>query len=477
MEASAITADGCYGNVHDVIGKQSPPAEKTDVRQVPYDYYRKHGDEVVETGRVRSTKPYACADCRYATDRKNNLRRHRATMHERCDRALECCGLTFVSKSELREHVTENHGSGAGYACAECGRRFGRRALMRRHAVIHDERPSTDEQRRRPSKGVVPIDRRYACRECDYTTGHKSNLERHLRRHTGLHPTTPDSLSAFSDDSHYLPLTTNGTDDNQPTAFTAINHRDLGVSRNGCCCHICLSTLYYRHKLPPSSPSTSSFSRAPFMFNLLPPRFADMAWSFRKSILPDIDTRQHWSVDARDHEASTEARTDTGDLVGDRSTSKNTDDQLKMADGVHREVTGDRLTSSTSSTGDEPPDAAANDVTDTCYERGQQRILPVSYGGADNEQLRVDVLRCDRSTSLTASVRDDAGDVTGTCYRRRRRIRLLPLLHTCRSCSLTFASQLQLKCHSDLFHRASDHDIAAARPICCRIDQPDIQPS
>ena len=475
MEASVITADGCYGNVHDVIGKQSPPAEKTDVRQVPYDYYRKHGDEIVETGRVRSTKPYACADCRYATDRKNNLRRHRATMHERCERALECCGLTFVSKSELREHVTENHGAGAGYACAECGRRFGRRALMRRHAVIHNERPTTDDQRRRQSKGVLSTDRRYACRECDYTTGHKSNLERHLRRHTGLHPTAADSLSAFSDDNHYLPLTTDCTDNNQPTTVSTVNHRDLNVPRNGCCCHICLSTLYYRHKLPSTSPSTSSSSfRAPFMFNFLPPRLADVAWSFRKSILPDVDTRQLWSVEAGDRAPSTEARTDTSDLVDDRSTSKGTADQLKIADGVDQEVSGNRTTSSTSSVGDEPPDAAANDVTDTCY----QCILPLLRGCAGNEQLRaVNGLHCDWSTSLTASSGDDARDVTDTCYRRRRRLRLLPLLHTCRSCSLTFASQLQLKCHSDLFHRANDLDVAAARPICCRVNQPDVQQS
>ena len=425
MEAIGIKADGCYGNTHDVISKQSSPGEKAVARQVRCDYYGKQRDEVVKTVRDRSTKPYACADCRYATDRKNNLRRHRATMHERCERALECCGLTFVSKSELREHVTENHGAGAGYACAECGRRFGRRALMRRHAAVHDGRPSTDEPRARRSKAVISIDRRYSCIECDYTTGHKSNLDRHLRRHTQLHPTSADSQSTFTVDNHYLQLKTNNTDDNQSTALPVINRRDLGVSHNGCCCHICRSTLYYRHELSPFSPSTSSSSQTPFMFNLLPPGLEDVAWSFRKAILPDVDVRQLWSLHAEGRGPSSEVSRDTSNLVGDLSTSKNTSDQPTIVDGLHHGGQSDRSMSSTSSAGDNASDAAANDVT-------------------------------------------------GTCYQRRRRLRLLPLLHTCRSCSLTFVSQLQLKFHSDLFHRGTDLDVAAARPICCRVSQPDV---
>ena len=420
MDASGIKLDSCFGNISEVISEQSPPAERQDARQVSCDYYRKQGDEVIETGSVRSTKPYACADCRYATDRKNNLRRHRATMHERCERALECCGLSFVSKSELREHVTANHGAGAGYACAECGRRFGRRALMRRHAAVHDGRQSTTDAERRRSTGPVSIGRRrYACSECDYATGHRSNLDRHLRRHAGLHTTAADSRSTFSGD-------------NEPTTLSAANHRDLGVPRTGCCCHICLNALYYHHKLLPSAPPTSSSSQSPFMFNFLPQRLEDVAWGFRKSIVPGVDMRRLWPLRAVDHEPSTEASRDTSNVTDNLSTSKDSDGQLNMVVGLHHRGPGNSPSSSTNNVGDNAPDAAANDVT---------------------------------------------GDVTGTCYRRRRRLRLLPLLHTCRSCSLTFVSQLQLKFHSDLFHRATELDAAAARPICCRVSQPDVRRS
>ena len=79
------------------------------------------------------------------------------------------------------------------------------------------------------------------------------------------------------------------------------------------------------------------------------------------------------------------------------------------------------------------------------------------------------------TTDVTDDVTcDDVIDGGGTCAepvglgRRggRRRVRLLPLLHTCRSCSMTFDSQLQLKHHADLAHRDVD-----APPICWRVDR------
>jgi len=425
MEASEINVNGCHEKDVDDISELPPSA---NARRAPgaADYF--------DTGRARSTKPYACVDCRYATDRKNNLRRHRATMHERCDRALECCGLTFVSKSELREHVSENHGSGAGYACTECGRRFGRRALMRRHAAVHDERPTTtdDRTRRRAAPSGLSTGRRYACTQCDYTTGHKSNLDRHFRRHTA-----PVDIiqSPFTGDNkfRYLPAN-NSSDDSEPMTLTSgsVNHGDFSVPLSSCYCQICLCSPYYRRQLAATSASsswtTSLFSRAPpFMFSLLPSGLENLAWSFRESVLPG---RRLWSVYARDHGSSTETNKEhcitTDTAPGDISVSKDGDERQVEVGGVRE--SDDRPTLSASSAGDRVSDGTESDVT-------------------------------------------------GTCYERRRRLRLLPLLHTCRSCSLTFVSQLQLKSHSDVFHRATEHDLAASRPICCRAaNKPDPQP-
>ena len=425
MESRWVDADGSYEG--EVVGHR----ETADARRATYG-----SEEMVETGSGSgrtTTKPYACVDCRYATDRKNNLRRHRATMHERCERALECCGLAFASKSELRDHVAARHGAGAGYACADCGRRFGRRALMRRHAAVHAlaaggaGRPLPGGgQRRRPAAGVAaPAGRRYECRECDYATAHKSNLDRHLRRHAG-----PPTISADSRPAPRScpppPSTTSNVDHIQPTAFTTVGlQRDLGVpARNGCRCNVCLAAFYYRHQLPPSMPLSAQ--APPLMFGLLPPRLADVARNFfcKSFLAAGVDA---WSAGGRGGPAT---RDRGGPAGAARSTSSKDADGLDVAEGL-----GDRT--STSSAGDDA--AADGDVT------------------RDDDVTAADV--------ISAS--------SGTCRRppAGRRLRLLPLLHTCRACSLTFVSQLQLKFHSDLFHRAGAGDVDA-RPICCRANRP-----
>ena len=112
-------------------------------------------------------RTYRCYQCTYKTDRKNNLKRHVTTMHESCDKTLECCGQTFANKAELRCHVIRCHRH--GYVCRECGRNFCRKALLKRHVTVHSGQKD------------------YSCDVCGYATSHKSNLDRHKRRHLPKH--------------------------------------------------------------------------------------------------------------------------------------------------------------------------------------------------------------------------------------------------------------------------------------------------
>ena len=80
-------------------------------------------------------KVFQCPNCRYVTDRKNNLKRHIGTMHSDCGKNLECCDLRFRSKASLRDHIYLFHRS--GYRCKFCGRNFVRKALLKRHLAIH----------------------------------------------------------------------------------------------------------------------------------------------------------------------------------------------------------------------------------------------------------------------------------------------------------------------------------------------------
>lgn len=104
---------------------------------------------------------FSCPQCRYLTDRKNNLKRHVSTMHHESDKQLECCAIVFKSKASLRDHVLIFHGT--GYQCRHCGRNFCRKALLKRHLTVHSGQKD------------------YICGRCDYATSHKSNLERHKK--------------------------------------------------------------------------------------------------------------------------------------------------------------------------------------------------------------------------------------------------------------------------------------------------------
>ena len=112
---------------------------------------------------INHKRLYRCHECHYVTDRKNNLKRHVMTMHERCSKSLECCDDIFPNKASLREHVIESHKE--GYDCRMCGRSFCRKALLKRHITVHSGQKD------------------YVCELCGYATSHKSNLDRHKRRH------------------------------------------------------------------------------------------------------------------------------------------------------------------------------------------------------------------------------------------------------------------------------------------------------
>ena len=147
-----------------------------------------------------------CNLCDYTTNRRSNLVRHLFTMHQtnvdqvsrffplslasdRLHQGLECCDITFSSKSLLKEHKKKFHAH--GYQCRVCRRPFCRsvacplqlallllfllltfftirRALLKRHMNVHSGR------------------KEFACDHCDYATSHKSNLERHSQRLHGI---------------------------------------------------------------------------------------------------------------------------------------------------------------------------------------------------------------------------------------------------------------------------------------------------
>ena len=108
-------------------------------------------------------KYFRCPQCRYYTDRKNNLKRHIGTMHQDCGKVLECCEIMFRSKAALRDHIMLFHRT--GYRCKHCGRNFCRKALLKRHLAVHGGQ------------------KEYYCDTCDYATSQRASFDRHTRNH------------------------------------------------------------------------------------------------------------------------------------------------------------------------------------------------------------------------------------------------------------------------------------------------------
>lgn len=126
-------------------------------------------------------KVFPCPQCRYTTDRRNNLKRHMLTMHQTCAKTLECCGIVFVTKASLREHAMIFHYH--GYTCFYCGRRFCRKALLKRHLSVHNGQKD------------------FVCPVCDYATSHKSNLERHRKVHCRPEDRKPGEMDCSEEDA------------------------------------------------------------------------------------------------------------------------------------------------------------------------------------------------------------------------------------------------------------------------------------
>lgn len=164
---------------------------------------------------------YSCSDCQYVTDRKNNLKRHIVTMHERCTKVLECCEKVFANKALLREHVRSCHSH--GYDCKVCGRTFCRKALLKRHITVHSGQKD------------------FVCGLCGYATSHKSNLDRHKRRHLPKHLRKPPYFTEMATAYGMLP---NDSGSHLPRG--PVTPRD-GVLHNGAGLPFSLMNAYYNH--------------------------------------------------------------------------------------------------------------------------------------------------------------------------------------------------------------------------------------
>jgi hypothetical protein len=172
---------------------RSPPAPPPAGREFltpPSGAHGEAGEELTppDSDGNGEDKPFQCGfpNCRYETNRRNNLKRHMLTMHERLTSPNVCCGKTFFHKADMRAHTKLVHTEGYPCTWPGCGKGFVRKALLDRHIKIHT--------------GEKP----FICPFCQYGTSHKSNLDRHMR----IHLKPPLSPGKFWAAGQYDPCTT-----------------------------------------------------------------------------------------------------------------------------------------------------------------------------------------------------------------------------------------------------------------------------
>lgn len=364
-------------------------------------------------------KQYPCPSCKYVTDRKNNLKRHLLTMHERCSKLLECCDYVFANKSELRQHVTERH-AGAGYGCRVCGRRFSRKALMKRHSAVHSGH------------------REHSCGLCDYATSHKSNLDRHVRRHQQHQRHLPV-------DSYFSPSVTSPCSNSSLQVTTAIpednhNRRVLAPFLGDLCCRdydIDGTGVLGYGAVPLLSDYSLLRERAMLRLFGFPASFATIGWN---RLIGGLTASRHRH----------------GYRYGwdDAAVAMATEDK-DAGNGCH---SGDNMDSSESS--DWPLNLKTFKTKENLRLSGRSHQLkkdPPSPGGNippgrnQGETTTTTTTMTSRDPDVTTGT-DTTWDGTLSGVDPGRRVRLAPFIHTCAECAHTFPTQLDLKDHVEASH-------------------------
>uniref|UniRef100_T1IUK6 C2H2-type domain-containing protein n=1 Tax=Strigamia maritima TaxID=126957 RepID=T1IUK6_STRMM len=134
-------------------------------------------DEEKNTTTKKMTVYYCdTAGCSYTSNRRGNLSRHSSKIHAPMIKSIECCEIVFPTKFEYFQHSRLLHPDGI-FPCNECGKMFKKKALLKRHDLVHNRKNELK------------------CDDCDYQTDHVSNMARHCRTRTGRpHTCTHEKL-------------------------------------------------------------------------------------------------------------------------------------------------------------------------------------------------------------------------------------------------------------------------------------------
>ncbi|KAM9385909.1 uncharacterized protein KZ484_007511 [Pholidichthys leucotaenia] len=143
-----------------------------------------------------------CSICEQTFTHRHRLKRH-LQLHA-AKKAAKCsiCQKTFANKGSLNVHMVTHSGQ-KPFSCSSCGRKFSRKYRLQTHICVRLEDLRADTfmmcfkcKKTFPNKTLllahmsIHWEKSHGCSVCGIQFQFKSQLERHMRKHTGEKPYT-----------------------------------------------------------------------------------------------------------------------------------------------------------------------------------------------------------------------------------------------------------------------------------------------
>ncbi|NXL46163.1 ZFP3 protein, partial [Podilymbus podiceps] len=125
-------------------------------------------------------KLYQCRFCTFFSLYFTSMVRHSYIHTGAKPYSCEFCHSAFANPSGLKRHRQLHAGKEMPFACEECNKTFKTSNHLQKHSLIHIKNEY--------ELGHCLCPQFYQCAECEYATYVLSNLELHVRTHTGEKP-------------------------------------------------------------------------------------------------------------------------------------------------------------------------------------------------------------------------------------------------------------------------------------------------
>ncbi|XP_046438095.1 histone-lysine N-methyltransferase PRDM16-like isoform X3 [Daphnia pulex] len=115
---------------------------------------------------VQEKGSFACSLCPYSNDLRHRLKEHYKKVHDKTIGDNECCGISFTSKEDLKNHISTSHLH--KYKCPDCDKNFTSKFVLKNHQnFVHGD------------------SKEFKCTLCEYETNYKNGLKNHMKHKHG----------------------------------------------------------------------------------------------------------------------------------------------------------------------------------------------------------------------------------------------------------------------------------------------------